>query len=151
LLTGSHSMNALIRGKVSLLPAYAINVDKRKRWSDAGTDHSLTRLAAYNYENLNSIIYQPYEDVNQAVEPAAHHAMHCISFTTKVAELCQLTNDTNLALYAPQEHFTTQRLQSAHARYQSWYRNLPGILQLHNTIQPQDFLLHIFYFKALLQ
>ncbi|GAB7342138.1 hypothetical protein MBLNU457_g0401t3 [Dothideomycetes sp. NU457] len=127
-------MNALVRGKVSLLPANAISVDKPS-----------------NADNLNSIIYQPYENVNQAIEPAAQHAMHCILFTTKCAELCQLVNDTNLALYAPQEHITTQRLQSAHARYQSWYHTLPEVFLLQNTMMPQVVLLHIFYFKSLSQ
>jgi len=100
---------------------------------------------------MDSIIYQPYEEVNQAVEPAAHHAMHCLLFTAQASELCQITNDTNLALYAPQEHFTLQRLQDAHSRYQSWYRDLPEIFLLQNTTMPQVVLLHMCYLRSLLQ
>ena len=125
---------ALSMGRVPQIQSVSINVDKPA-----------------NIDKLDSLIWQPYEDINVAASPNAQHAMQCLHFVKQLSELSQLVNELNLALYAPGEMFTPGKLQSAHARYQAWYQNMPEMFHLQNTGMPHVIVLHIYYHSCLMQ
>ncbi|GAB7348244.1 hypothetical protein MBLNU459_g6237t2 [Dothideomycetes sp. NU459] len=101
-------------------------------------------------EKLDTLMWQPYEDINLPVSPSALHPMKSLLFVQQVSKLSQLTNDINLNLYAPKERFTPRRLAAAYHQYQNWYNNLPEPFHLQNTAMPHVIVLHMHYHMCIL-
>lgn len=64
-------------------------------------------------------------------------------FIEHFSKLCELASDMVNTFYAPQERFTSRRLAAAYNQYQQWYRNLPDVFRLENTMLPHVLVLHM--------
>lgn len=121
-------------GRPSSLTRNAISVDK-----PASSDKS------------DSLIWQPYVDVNLPVSPSALQPMKCLLFVQHFSKLSEIINDVNLNLYAPKERFTARRLAAGYNQYQSWYNEMPEIFHLQNTAMPHVVVMHMYYYMCVLQ
>lgn len=72
-------------------------------------------------------------------------------FKDQLSKLSELASDMVNTFYAPRERFTSRRLATTYAHYQTWYENLPEAFQLENTSLPHVLVLHMYYYGCVLQ